>query len=609
MIQVDDLSVAFQGHPLFKDASFTICDGERCGLVGRNGSGKTTLFRLLAGQETPDSGTISMRKNYTLGFLNQHIAFSQPTILDEAALGLREDDKTSLYKAEAILFGLGFKDADLERSPQDLSGGYQLRLHLAKILISEPNCLLLDEPTNYLDIVSIRWFTKFLQQWKGEFILISHDREFMDSVTTFTMGIHRQKVRKFKGSTIDFFERIMLEEEVHERTRINVEKKRASAQSFIDRFGAKASKAAQAQSRAKQLERIPVLERLKEIYNLDFHFYEAPFHSKKMIDTENLSFAYTPEVPLIDDLSISIEKGERVAIIGKNGRGKSTILRLLAQELTPNAGKIKLSENVRLGYFGQTNINRLHPKHTVEEEISSANPSLNKTEVKGICGIMMFSGDKADKVTSVLSGGEKSRVLLGKILAAPCNLLLLDEPTHHLDMESIEALIDALEDFTGAVILVTHSELILKRLALDKIIVCREGKQEVFLGNYDNFLEKNGWHEPESAKTKKSGGSRDTKQQRAELIAARSKALKPMDLEITQHESLITKLEIEQTGANARLLELSQGGNGKAIQDLSKEISIRQKKIDDLYEKLDAVMQKRDACHAEFTKKLDSLGI
>ena len=407
------------------------------------------------------------------------------------------EEKDCLYKAETILFGLGFKEEDFDRCIKDFSGGYQLRLHLAKVLISEPDCLLLDEPTNYLDIVSIRWFERFLKQWKGEFILISHDREFMDNVTTHTIGIHRQKIRKVKGDTVTFYEQMLLEEEVHEKTRQNVEKKRAQVQSFIDRFGAKSSKATQAQSKQKMLSRIPVLEKLKELSNLDFHFNEAFFPGKKMIEATDVSFSYGDQ-DLIKGLSLSIEKGERVAILGKNGRGKSTILRLLAKDLVPRQGVLKYSENLSIGYFGQTNIDRLNPQHTVEEEISIANTALNRTEVKALCGLMMFSSDQANKVTSILSGGEKSRVLLGKILAKPCNLLLLDEPTHHLDMESIEALIDALEEFEGAVILVTHSELILKRLPFDKIVVCHEGRQDVFLGDYNDFLEKDGWHDARS---------------------------------------------------------------------------------------------------------------
>lgn len=497
MIQVDGLSLVYNGEPLFEGASFSLQPGERCSLVGRNGSGKSSLFRLITGQEIPDKGTIAKRKNYSIGTLNQHIVFTRPTLIEEAALGLRPDEQDCIYKAEIILFGLGFKEEDLDRSPQDFSGGYQLRLHLAKVLIGEPDCLLLDEPTNYLDIVSIRWFTKFLMQWSGEFIIISHDREFLDSVCTHTMGIHRQKLSKVRGNTITFFETIMQQEVIYEKTRIGLEKKRDHLQSFIDRFGAKASKATQAQSKQKLLSRIPVLENLKSLYQLDFQFNDANFPGKKMLEVADLSFSYVlnSELPLIENLSLSVEKGERIAIIGKNGRGKSTILRLLAGELSPMNGTTKYSENLSIGYFGQTNIDRLHPQHSVEEEISTANPKLNLTQIKGICGLMMFSGDKSKKINSVLSGGEKSRVLLGKIVAAPCNLLLLDEPTHHLDMESIEALIDAIEDFQGAVIMVTHSELILKRMGLDKIIVCHQGKQELHLGTYEDFLDKNGWHD------------------------------------------------------------------------------------------------------------------
>lgn len=497
MIQVDGLSLAYHGEFLFEGASFNIQPKERCALVGRNGTGKSSLFRLLIGKETPDRGTISKRKNYSIGALEQHIVFTKPTLIEEAALGLRPEERDHLYKAETILFGLGFKEEDLDRSPKEFSGGFQLRLHLAKVLINEPDCLLLDEPTNYLDIISIRWLTKFLQNWSGEFLLISHDREFVDSVCTHTMGIHRQKIQKFKGGTINFYEQIMQQEEIHEKTRMNLEKKRDNLQGFVDRFGAKASKAGQARSKQKMLNRIPVLENLKNLYHLDFQFNEAFFPGKKMLESNDISFSYQKNTnqPLIENFSLTVEKGERIGIIGKNGRGKSTLLRLLAGELVPDTGTTRQSDNLSIGYFGQTNIDRLHPKHTIEEEIASANPKLNFTQVKGICGLMMFSGDKSTKKNGILSGGEKSRVLLGKIIAHPCNLLLLDEPTHHLDMESIEALIDAVEDFEGAVIMVTHSELILKRMVLDKIVICQEGEQELFMGTYEEFLEEHGWDE------------------------------------------------------------------------------------------------------------------
>ncbi len=494
MIQFDDVELSFSGHSIFKDVSFSLQKGERCSFVGRNGSGKSTLFKLIAGEFEPDRGAISISKNYRIGYLNQHIRFTEPTVLQEAALGLPEHEREELYRAEKILFGLGFTEEDLDRSPSEFSGGYHLRLHLAKVLVSEPDCLLLDEPTNYLDILSIRWLTNFLKRWPGEFILISHDRDFLDNVSTHTMGIHREKVKKIKGSTLDFFSLILQEEELHEKSRIKSEKKRAHMQNYIERFGAKASKASQAQSRVKMLQRVPVLDQLNQISELSFIFQEAPFPGRKMLEAKEIEFSYSQE-PLIENVSLEIEKGERIAIIGKNGRGKSTLLRLLGGDLEPLKGDVEYSDNTRLGYFGQTHIDRLDTKHTIAEEIGLANHNLNFTEVKGIAGAMMFSGALSDKKIGVLSGGEKSRVLLGKIVAKPCNLLLLDEPTHHLDIESIEALIDALEDFSGSVVMVTHSELILRRLNLDKIIHCEEAKQTLFLGTYDEFLDKGGWDE------------------------------------------------------------------------------------------------------------------
>lgn len=582
MILFDDVSLSFAGKPLFQHASFTLQRNERCGLVGRNGSGKTTIMRLITRQMEPDSGRIAMPKDYKIGYLEQHIQFTKPTLLEEAALGLPPGEEDNLYQAEAILFGLGFSEEDLDAPPSKFSGGYQLRLHLAKVLISQPNCLLLDEPTNYLDIVSINWLQRFLRSWKGEFFLISHDREFMDSVTTHTFGIHRERLKKVKGSTIDYFQQVLFEEEVHEKTRVKQEKVIRHAQSYIERFGAKASKATQAQSRVKKLEKIPVLEKLMQLENLQFSFHEAPFPGRKMLEAAGVFFSYS-EDPLIQDVSLEIENGDRVAIIGKNGRGKSTLLRLIAQDLTPLNGEVRRSDNVRFGYFGQTHIDHLDRDNTIEKEIGEANPALNFSEVKAIAGLMMFSGDLSKKKISVLSGGEKSRVLLGKILAKPCNLLLLDEPTHHLDMESIEALIDALEEFSGAVVIVTHSELILRRLNLTKLIICEDQKQTVFLGNYDEFLEKLGWeHESGSTSSKKP-------QEQPKQVVPTTKNLKPIEKEIRTCEEKIIALEAEQE-ADQQLLE-----DPTQLQDKLIAIGRRQKQIEEMYAQLQELFNRYDA--------------
>ncbi|MBP9841880.1 MAG: ABC-F family ATP-binding cassette domain-containing protein [Simkaniaceae bacterium] len=502
-MQANELSLSYGTQVIFDKASFSLQSGEKCGLIGRNGSGKSTLFKLITGEEAADGGRIILPKGYQIGVLQQHIRFTKPTLLEETALGLREDEKDCLYKAEEMLFGLGFNKEAMEMSPHDLSGGYQLRVQLAKVLISEPDCLLLDEPTNYLDILSIRFLSRFLANWKGEMILISHDLQFLDATTTHMMGVIRQKVQKIKGKSTDLFELIASDELQYEATRQNLEKKKAHLQSFIDRFGAKASKATQAQSKQKMIDRLPILDELKAMHQLNFKFHELPFMGKKMLDARDLFFSYDKKKTLIEKCSLVIEKKDRIAIIGKNGYGKSTFLKLLTKELLPDKGEVDWAEATKIGYFGQTTIDRLDPKKCIEEEISSANTTMRFNEVRGICGLMMFSGDAAKKMIGVLSGGEKSRVLLGKIVAAPCNLLFLDEPTHHLDIESIEALIDAIEIFHGAVVMVTHSEWVLRRIPFNKLLVCHKEKQSLFLGNYEEFLEKEGWQEEDPVEKKK----------------------------------------------------------------------------------------------------------
>lgn len=518
-----------------------------------------------------------------MGVLQQQIRFTQPTILEEAALGLRADEKECVYKVERILFGLGFSKEAMDASPHMLSGGYQLRVQLAKVLVAEPDCLLLDEPTNYLDILSIRFLTSFLKDWEGEMILISHDLQFLDNVTTHMMAIHRHKIHKIRGKSSDLFQMIAEEEERYETMRQQVEKKKAHLQAYVDRFGAKASKATQAQSKQKMISKLPSLEKLKGLYNLDFSFHEVPFMGVKMLEAAHLQYSFNPPATLIEDFSLIIEKGERVAIIGKNGYGKSTLLRLIAQDLVPQQGTLTCSQALRTGYFGQTHIDRLDSKMRIEEEIASANPALNFTQVRGICGLMMFSGDYAKKPISVLSGGEKSRVLLGKIVAQPCNLLLLDEPTHHLDIESIEALIDAIEQFEGAVVIVTHSEWVLRRIPFTKLVVCHKQKQELFNGSYDEFLTKEGWQEErEEPEKKKPAEKREPSKPSSSKIKA----------DIAKCEEKIVHLENSLEKNNEKLASISPSGKGDEIKALIALIDKDQKELDELYNKLGELYSK-----------------
>ena len=579
MIKINQLSKSYFARELFADVSFQMNAGERLGLVGRNGHGKTTLFRLILGQEEPDSGEITIPRNYRIGHLEQHLHFTRPTILEEAVLGLPEEESHSIYKAEAILFGLGFSQADLGNAPRKFSGGFQIRINLAKLLLSEPNLLLLDEPTNYLDITSVRWITRFLSNFKGELILISHDRDFMDRVTTHTAVIHRQKVRKFEGGTAKAYAQIVLEDEIHEKTRANEERKRAHAEAFINRFRAQASKAKMVQSRIKMLERIPKLDEIADIESLDFEFRHAPFTAKTLLEARDLSFGYTPEHLLFRHMNLTINARDKFGVIGNNGKGKSTLLNVISSGLIPVTGEIKVHPDMRLGYFGQTNIQRLNPKLTIEEEIQQTNPALTRTQVRNICGTMMFGGDLALKKVAVLSGGEKSRTLLGKILAHPSNLLLLDEPNNHLDMESIDALIESLQDFPGALLIVTHNERILRALAR-KLIVFHRGKVDVFNSGYDEFLEKIGWEEEtDGTSAQKKPTSRNNYNEKKE----REKAERREKARIEKLEALIIKSENALRQYNEQLEIEANRNNLAQINELSKKISRVKQEIEDLY--------------------------
>jgi ATP-binding cassette subfamily F protein 3 len=617
MLQVTNIEKSYGKQVLFDGVSFNVNPRERVGLVGRNGHGKSTLFRMILEEEHPDSGTITMPSGYTVGHLSQHIHFTEDTVLAEACLALpkNEDHIDETYKAEAILHGLGFTNADFDRPPSALSGGYQVRLNLAKVLVSGPNLLLLDEPTNYLDIVSVRWLTQFLRAWRNEMIIITHDRDFMDSVTTHTMIIHRCKMRKIAGGTQKLYDQILMEEEIYEKTRQNDEKKRKEIEQFINRFRAQATKASAVQSRIKALARHEKLDRLEDIKSLDFKFRAASFEAKWLLTAEDLSFSFLKSGPqLINGLSFAIGKKDRIAVIGKNGKGKTTLLNLLARELSPTGGEVRLHPNTKTAYFGQTNINRLRADKTALQEVMDAHPDSSQGESRAICGLMMFEGDNALKKVSVLSGGEKSRVLLGKLLVSPANLLMLDEPTNHLDMESIDSLIEAIEAFDGAVIIVTHSELILEAVAT-KLIVFDNDAVSVFEGTYLDFLERVGWSDEGGVRVKK--GKRpeteknikrkDAKKLRAGIVSDKSRTLGGLKNRIEALEAEITKLEEDMERDNQALLEASMKGKALDIKRLSQDIRNAKTRVDALFAELESVTAEHDMKAREFDEQLAEL--
>ena len=605
MLRISEITKSYSTQVLFSDLSLVVAPGEKIGLVGRNGHGKTTLFRLIVGEEHPDSGSIILPRDYRVGYLSQHIAFTKDSVLEEACLALSEQESDLAYKAKAILLGLGFSENEFSQSPLKLSGGYQVRLNLAKILIAEPNLLLLDEPTNYLDIVSMRWLERFLRDWAGELLLITHDRNFMDSVATHIVGIHRQKARKVAGNTEKYFQQLSQEEEVHEKTRLNQERKVKDVERFIERFRAKASKATVVQSRVKLLDKMERVEKLSAIDDLEFSFNATSFPGRWLLEAERISFSYGSSGPqLIKELSLAIAKNDRIGVIGRNGRGKTTLLNLLAGDLTPSGGDIKTSPNVEMGYFGQTNILRLNLKNTVAEEISSVDDQNNQTRVRSICGLMMFSGEAADKPISVLSGGERSRVLLGKILVKKANLLLLDEPTNHLDMYSAEALLEAIEDFPGAIVLVTHNEEFLHRV-VNKLVVFDRNEILIFPGGYQDFLDQVGWAEEDNLRSnKKLNGDKlskkELRRERAQRLQEKNNVLNPLKKQIENLEADITKLEKAIAADETELAELFSGGYSGKARILSDKIDGAKKKIDRLFLELEKVNKAYEQKSAEY---------
>jgi ATP-binding cassette, subfamily F, member 3 len=616
MIQVNNLDKGYGRQVIFDKAGFTLNPGDRIGLVGRNGHGKTTLFKIILGEERPDSGCISIPNGYKIGHLSQHISFTQNTVLKEACLSLpeNEDGIDETYKAETILVGLGFALEDLTLNPLDLSGGYQVRLNLAKVLVSDPNLLLLDEPTNYLDIVSLRWLTKFLRNWRKELIIITHDRDFMDGVTTHTMAIHRCKMRKEAGPTEKVYQQLLMEEEIHEKSRINDDKKRKETEDFINRFRAKASKASAVQSRIKALQKKDRLEKLTEIKDLDFAFKSAPFTGKVLMEVNDLSFSFDNEsAPLIDGLTFSVGKKDRIAIIGKNGKGKTTLLNLLAKELKPETGSVSHHPQLQTAYFGQTNINRLTLNKTIEEELMDVHPDVGRGAARKICGIMMFPGDHALKKISVLSGGEKSRVLLGKLLVSPANMLMLDEPTNHLDMESNDSLVEAIDAFNGSVIVVTHSEMMLHALAT-RLIVFDDGKVTLFEGTYQDFLDRVGWKSenetggPSIKKSRKNSvNKKQLRRERAELINKKSKTMGGLQKSIDEAEKEVLRLEEKIEQENHEIKEASIKGDGEAIKILTKKLHESKASLDAVFAKLDLLRIEIEDRTKEFEEELESL--
>jgi ATP-binding cassette, subfamily F, member 3 len=595
MIQVKNLELTYGSRELFRDVNFVVNSGEKIALLGRNGFGKSSLLKILAGASEPTDGEVVVPKGYTIGYLEQLLKPKAKTIITEALLDLEpEMALVCEYQAKMFLSGLGFKEEQFNHDPSTLSGGFQLRLQLVKQLIAAPDLLLLDEPTNYLDILSIRWLSRELVNLPGELIIISHDKSFLEAVSNTAMIIRRKSVKKLSGSIAKLLNAVVEEEEQLTKVYEAEQVRKQEITSFVNRFRAQASKAALVQSRIKELEKLKSTALEKDEATLEFSFNCLKTHSKVLVELKKAQFSYDQKRFIFKNLDLTLELGDRVGIIGPNGYGKSTLLQVLGQSLAlaedGSSGELNFSKNCKLGLFSQTNVAYLDERLSIADTISQTNETLSNTEVRCICGAMLFGGDSALKEIKVLSGGERSRVLLAKILATPTNLLLLDEPTSHLDLESVGALARAVKRFAGTTVVVSHDEDFLNDLNLNKIIYFSPDKTnpELFLGSYQDFIIEIGWNDDiemgrTSIKSQKSEKNSDDYQKNNSSNKLNHKQSK----ELAKLERNYDKLSKDKEQLQKELESLSKGSYYQELQKKTLELTTIESKLLELLEQIE----------------------
>lgn len=533
MLTIRNLKKSYGGTPLFEEADLQINYDTRAALVGPNGAGKSTIFRIILGQEEADQGTVELDEWSLVGFLPQEsedvgdfsvleIATGRAGVMEELERSLKkmeeagEVDSRAYYeahtqfdalndpqveaKAKKMLRGLGYPAENFDRPAKEMSGGWIMRAHLARLLVIEPSLLMLDEPTNHLDLMSLLWFQDYLRTYNGAILMISHDREFMNAIVTEVHEISNRRLLHYSGNYTDFEERRQENYERQNNAYKNQQKQIGELQAFANKFRSVSSKASQAQSKLKEIERMEKIEKpVAPRKPFRFQIPEPPRGGQKALELEGVHFAYG-SYPVYQGLDLQIERGERTVLVGPNGSGKSTLLKLLAGELIPQKGKVIPGHNAKIGYFSQHRSATLNPNNSVLAEVMEANPTVREDEARGILGSFMFRKEEVYKLTKVLSGGEKSRLNLIKFLVDPPNILLMDEPTTHLDILTVESLILALENYAGTLVFISHDVHFIKKLAKDVIHVAN-GHAKRFHGDWEYFIEKSGAGDERAALT------------------------------------------------------------------------------------------------------------
>jgi ATP-binding cassette subfamily F protein 3 len=482
MIHIERLTKTFPTKPLFLEASAHLKPNTRVGLVGPNGSGKTSLLRMILDEDAIESGRIRKRPHLRIGYLPQELE----TLPGNTILDATHRNEFPEYEAKRILAGLGFQEGDWGRKIQTLSGGYRMRVALAYLLLSAPDVLMLDEPTNHLDKPTQRWLENFLINSPFTLLIISHDIEFLDKMVTHIWEVRNHTLQEYRGNYTRF-QKLKAERDAQEEAAAHRQSKEISrVQSFVDRFRYQANKASQVQSRIKQLEKVKRIELQRDTKRLKFKFPEPPPSGKQVLNLQNIHKRYGEKI-IYQELDFAVERGQRVALVGENGAGKSTLLKMLAGVLEFEKGSRTLGHGVTVHYFAQHQAEILNPEHSILDSLEDAAPQTERNFLRGLAGAFLFSGNDQLKPIKALSGGERNRVALARMLVEPANTLLLDEPTNHLDPASVDMLTDALIQFPGTIVFISHDPTFLMRVAT-RVVEIDEGQTRDYIGDYEYYL-------------------------------------------------------------------------------------------------------------------------
>lgn len=603
LIQLQSGTKSYGSRVLFDSASFAINDDEHIGVIGPNGAGKTTLFKILSGQEELDKGEVTKSYNLRLAYLEQE---SDWDIEEKVEEYLTHNCIKPIWELKQFGLKLGLTETHFNSHLKELSGGYRMRVKLLYLIGLEPNLLLLDEPTNFLDLETLLVLEEFLIEFKGAFLLISHDREFLRKVTNNIVEVEAGDIVKYPGNLDDYFEQKALLRTILEKQIMSQEAKRKSVMDFVTRFGAKATKAKQAQSRLKRLEKMEKIEVKKLPVSSVIQIPKPTPTGKAVIEIEKLFCGYQDKV-ILKNITLRLERGNHIGIVGFNGAGKSTLLKTLSQEIPALSGDFKLGHQVTYSYFAQHSTDKLHVNQSVLENLqTAAHRDCTQQDILNMAGSLLFSGDAVHKKVSVLSGGEKSRVALGQILLKKNPLLFLDEPTNHLDFDTVEALTQALEEYEGTILCVSHDRSFISRVA-NRILEVKDGELTLYPGTYEDYvwsLQKGVLSERnyDSAPTSQKSSSANPEEKKVNTREIKKKLESEIKILQKNMKSIENKTNELIKKKDELSMELINGPREKAGQ-ISKEFGLIMVEINKLEEELLEKMEQE----AELAEKLKSL--